>query len=83
MKNILVKDIIRICNGKLICGNEETICENFCRDSRTVTNGEIYLGIKGEKYHGSTFYKEALENGAIGCILQDIEISEEDHMKLI
>ena len=78
MKNILVKDIIRICNGKLICGNEETICENFCRDSRTVTNGEIYLGIKGEKYHGSTFYKEALENGAIGCILQDIEISEED-----
>ena len=23
MKDILLKDIIRICNGKLICGNEE------------------------------------------------------------
>ena len=78
MKDILVKDIIRICNGKLICGNEETVCENFCRDSRTVSEGEVYLGIKGETYHGSTFYKEALKNGAIGCILQDVEISEED-----
>ena len=78
MKDILVKDIIRVCDGKLICGKEETICENFVRDSRTVSNGEIYLGIKGEKYHGSTFYKEALKNGAKGCILQDIEISEEE-----
>lgn len=78
MKDILVKDIIRVCNGKLICGNEETVCENFCRDSRIVSEGEVYLGIKGETYHGSTFYKEALKNGAIGCILQDVEISEED-----
>jgi len=78
MKEILVKDIIRICNGKLICGNEETVCQNFCRDSRIVKSGEIYLGIKGEKYHGSTFYKEALENGADGCIIQDIEINKED-----
>ena len=78
MKDILVKDIIRECNGKLICGNEDTVCGKFCRDSRTVKNGEIYLGIKGEKYHGSTFYKEALENGAAGCILQDVEISEKD-----
>jgi len=78
MKDILVKDIVRICNGKLICGNEETACENFVRDSRIVRNGEIYLGIKGEKYHGSTFYKEALKNGAAGCILQDVEISDED-----
>ncbi len=78
MKDILVKDIIKICNGELICGNEQTVCENFCRDSRTVNKGEVYLGIKGETYHGSTFYKEALKNGAIGCILQDVEISKED-----
>jgi len=78
MKDILVKDIIRVCNGELICGNEQTVCEKFCRDSRIVSEGEIYLGIKGETYNGSTFYKEALKNGAIGCILQDVEISEED-----
>ena len=78
MKDILVKDIIKICNGQLICGNEEEICENFSRDSREVNEGDIYLGIKGERFNGSTFYKEAFENGAKGCILQDAEISELD-----
>lgn len=78
MKDILVKDIIKVTGGELVCGNAEIVCENFCRDSRIATNGDVYLGIKGENFHGSTFYKEALENGATGCIIQDIEISEED-----
>lgn len=78
MKDILVKDIIKATGGELVCGSEEIICKNFCRDSRIVTNGDIYLGIKGENFHGSTFYKEALEKGAIGCIIQDVEINKED-----
>lgn len=78
MKDILVKDIIRICKGKLLCGNEEEICENFSRDSREINKGDIYLGIKGERFNGSNFYIEALKKGAKGCILQDIEINEED-----
>ena len=78
MKDILVKDIIRICKGKLICGNENEICEDFSKDTRQINEGDIYLGIKGERFNGSTFYREALEKGAKGCILQDIEISKED-----
>jgi len=78
MKNILVKDVIRICKGKLICGNEEIICENFSKDTRQINNGDVYLGIKGERFNGSIFYKDAFEKGAKGCILQDIEISEEE-----
>ena len=77
-KNILLKDIVRISKGKLICGNEEEICENFSRDSREINKGDIYLGIKGERFNGSSFYKEAFEKGAKGCILQDVEISEDD-----
>ena len=78
MKDILVKDIVRVCKGKLICGNEETVCENFSKDTRLINEGDIYLGIKGENFNGSIFYKDALEKGAKGCILQDIEISEND-----
>lgn len=77
-KDILVKDILKICNGKLICGNKDEICENFSKDTRQINNGDIYLGIKGEKFNGSIFYKDALENGAKGCILQDIEINQEE-----
>lgn len=78
MKEILVKDILRECNGKLICGDENIICEDFCKDTREIKKGDIYLGIKGQRVNGSVFYKQALDNGANGCILQDIEISEED-----
>ena len=32
MKQLQVKDIIEICQGKLICGNENEICQNFSKD---------------------------------------------------
>ena len=73
-----VKDILKITNGQLLTGNEDLECENFSKDTRTIEKGDIYLGIKGEKFNGSTFYKQAFEKGANGCILQDIEISEEE-----
>lgn len=78
MKNILVKDIIKICKGNLLCGNENEICEDFSKDTRQINEGDIYLGIKGERFNGSIFYKEAFEKGAKGCILQDIEVDEND-----
>ncbi len=78
MKNILVKDIIRECNGKLICGNPNIICETYSKDTREIEEGDIYLGIKGTRVNGSTFYKEAFSKGAKGCILQEVEVLEED-----
>ena len=78
MKNILVKDIVKICKGKLICGDENEVCENFSKDTREINQGDIFLGIKGERVNGSILYKKALENGAKGCILQDVEIDEKE-----
>ena len=79
--NISVKDIIEITNGKLIIGNKVEICENFCRDSREVQIGDIYLGIKGETINGSIYFEEAFENGAKGAILQDVKIADEQIQK--
>lgn len=76
MKNITVEDILNICNGKLICGNKKDICENFCKDTRILQSGDVYVGIKGENFDGNTLYKQAIENGAKVCILQGIEVDE-------
>lgn len=73
---IKVKDIIKICNAKFIFGNKEEICENFSKDTREITAGDVYIGIKGEKFDGSTLYEKAIENGAKVCILENIEIPE-------
>ena len=76
MKNILVKDIIKLTNGKLLYGEENTVCNDFCKDTREIKKGEVYIGIKGERFNGGLFYKDALKNGAIGCIVQEVEIEE-------
>ena len=81
MKDIKVKDIINLTKGILITGNENLICENFSKDTRTIQNGDIYIGIKGEKFDGSQFWKQALDNGAEGVIVENVEITPKEKEK--
>ena len=76
-----IKDIIRVTNGKLVIGDENLICENFSKDTRTIKNGDIYVGIKGENFDGNQFWQQALDNGAEAVIVQGIEVSSEQMEK--
>ena len=78
MKNLKVSDILKVTNGKLLIGNKDFECENFSKDTRNINIGDIYIGIKGQSFDGNKFWKEALDNGAKGVIIQDIDISDED-----
>ncbi len=75
---MIIKDILGIRNAKLMIGSEDTLLDNFSKDTRTINNGDTYIGIKGENFNGSIFYKEAFKKGAKTCILSDIEISKEE-----
>lgn len=83
MKKLTIENIINITGGNLLTGNNEETCINFSKDTRTIKNGDIYIGIKGEKFDGNLFWKEALENGAKGVILQNVKISEEEINKYV
>lgn len=72
-----VKDIIKICNGKLICGDENIVCENFSKDTRTIHTGDVYVGIKGDNFDGNLFYKDAIKTGASVCILDNEDVVDE------
>lgn len=74
---ITVRDIINICNGVLISGNENIECKNFTKDTRTINDGDIYVGIKGEVYDGNTFYRDAFIKGAKACILDNESVIHE------
>ena len=78
MKNIHIKDILTSIEGKLITGDDNIVCKQFSKDTRTITKGDIYIGIKGENFDGNMFWKKALDNGAMGVIVQDIEFDEKD-----
>lgn len=76
MKDITVKDILKICRGKLICGNETIVCREFKKDTRAIKTGDVYIGIKGENFDGNTLYEKAFENGAEVCIISGVEAKE-------
>ena len=76
-----ISDILKVTKGKLITGNKEFECENFSKDTRTIQKGDIYIGIKGEKFDGNQFWKQALDNGAAAVIIQGIEVTEEEKVK--
>ena len=78
MKQIKIEDILKVTNGKLIIGDKNLICENFSKDTRNIQKGDIYIGIKGETFDGSTFWKQALENGASTVIVENIDFSQEN-----
>ena len=77
MKNLIVEDIVKCTDADLLIGDKKTICKTFSKDTRTIKKGDIYIGIKGESFDGNIFWEKALENGASGVIVQDIEFSKE------
>ena len=82
MKDITVQDILNVTKGELITGDKNLICKSFSKDSRKIEKGDTYIGIKGEKFDGSRFWKQALENGADCVIVENIEFTEADKENL-
>jgi UDP-N-acetylmuramoyl-tripeptide--D-alanyl-D-alanine ligase len=39
-------------------------------DTRTIKGGELFLALKGPNFDGHNFIKEALEKGAVACLVQ-------------
>lgn len=83
-KYITPKIICNICNGMLIYGDENKKIEGFSIDTRTLTQGDLYVAINGENVDGNKYIEEAFQKGAIGCITdEDIKISNTENKIVI
>jgi fructose/tagatose bisphosphate aldolase len=78
VKNLTVEDIVRESKGRLILGNKKNVCRTFSKDTRQIKKGDIYIGIKGEKFDGNKFWREALEKGAAGVIIEKNNYTDDD-----
>ncbi|MEM1028442.1 MAG: UDP-N-acetylmuramoyl-tripeptide--D-alanyl-D-alanine ligase [Planctomycetota bacterium] len=63
----------RITGGEWIVEPElyESSAQGLSHDSRTLTQGQVYLAVKGENHDGHRFVGSALENGAACAIVSD------------
>ncbi len=65
---MFLEEVLDVIEGRLVCGSNIKL-ENFTTNSKEVKENDIFVGIKGETIDGSKFYIDALENGAIGVIV--------------
>lgn len=76
---IYVSDLIRVCNGELLCGNIDLSLNNFSKDTRLINKDDVYIGIKGESFDGNMFYRDAFDKGASVCILDNIDMVDDKY----
>ena len=79
--NLRIKDILKCTEGQLIIGDEGIDCKNYSKDTRTIKEGDTYIGIKGESFDGNSFWEEAFDKGAETVIINKREIDEEKKKK--
>lgn len=66
MKLSEIREIIR---GKIQNISPETSIDSIGIDSRAVSKGSLFFALKGEKNDGHNFIPQAMENGAIGAVM--------------
>lgn len=85
MKELTIKKIAEICNGKLYASesiNDKEI-SMITTDSRKIESGCMFVAIKGERVDGNKFVAGAYQDGAMLCLSEDepqsngIDISED------
>ncbi len=67
---ISYQTLAKITNGILCQANLKDILKSISYDTRTLQKGQAYIALKGAKFDGHTFIKQALEAGANFVILE-------------
>jgi len=68
--NLSAGEIVRATEGELVCGNPLFRAKGVGSDSRQVRTGELFIPLKGPRFDGHDFIREAMTKGAAGSLVQ-------------
>ncbi len=72
-----LKQIAEACNGDFCGENAQLLAADIVTDSRKITQGSVFVALKGEKFDGHNFVKQSYEMGAVCCVVNsDFENTE-------
>ena len=77
LKELKVKDILKITGGDLLQGDLEFVCGEFNYDTRIMRKSDTYIGIKADTIDGSQYWEEAFKNGGEVVIINKIKLDKE------
>jgi UDP-N-acetylmuramoyl-tripeptide--D-alanyl-D-alanine ligase len=67
---ITAGDMVSPVQGKLIAGPPESVFLGLSTDSRNILPGQLFWALKGERYDGHDFLKQAVDKGAAGVVIE-------------
>jgi len=76
MDSLSLPEIAVMAGAKLLGNDSGISVSRFNKDTRTIKPGDIYIGLRGEKFDGNKFAAEAFERGAAVTLLDSPEIAE-------
>jgi UDP-N-acetylmuramoyl-tripeptide--D-alanyl-D-alanine ligase len=66
---ITAREINHAVVGLWVNGDPETVLQGLSTDSRTVKRGELFWALKGDRYDGHDFVKQAADRGVAGVVV--------------
>ena len=77
LKELKVKDILKITGGDLLQGDLDIVSGEFNYDTRIMRKSDTYIGIKADTIDGSQYWEEAFKNGGEVVIINKIKLDKE------
>lgn len=71
---ITLQEILKITKGKSWGRKKDIVFEGVSIDSRTLVARQLFIAVKGTRFDGHDFIKEAVRKGALGAIASDIKV---------
>jgi UDP-N-acetylmuramoyl-tripeptide--D-alanyl-D-alanine ligase len=68
LESITLDFIVNAVNGRLQGQCKENLIKEVCTDTRKISEGCLFIALKGEKYDGHDFIDEAFKKGTVAVI---------------
>ena len=70
MVALTLAEVAAACGGRLEGGDPRTVVGAVCTDSRRLTGGELFIGLRGDTFDGGAFAAQAVAAGAAAVVVR-------------
>ncbi len=70
MEPLPVDEVIRVTGATVVRRGRHRDFQGISTDSRTVRRGELFVALRGERFDGHAFVRQALASGAAGVLVE-------------
>ena len=77
MRRCTLEEVARLSGGRLIKGDPSLPVDRLHTDTRTLTAGDCFVALQGDRFDGHTFVRDVKNHGAVAalvsnCVLPDL-----------